>query len=156
MVHVLFVCMGNNCRSPSAEGVFRHLVTEEGLANDFHIDSCGTISHHTGDAPDSRAQATALARGIDISNLRGRQYQQSDFEKFDYIVTMDNQNYREMVVESPEQYRNKIYLFCKFAHNYNEQEVPDPYYGGKKGFEQVYDLILDASKGLLTHIRETQ
>ncbi|MFP6581985.1 MAG: low molecular weight protein-tyrosine-phosphatase [Candidatus Hydrogenedentota bacterium] len=153
MVSVLFVCMGNICRSPSAEGVFRRLVTDRGLSDEFHIDSCGTISFHTGDAPDPRAQETAHGRGIDISGLQARQYRSSDFKQFDYILAMDHDNLRELQVDCPQEYIDRLHLFCNFAHNHDEVEVPDPYYGGKQGFEQVYDLILDASQGLLAHIQ---
>lgn len=154
MVKVLFVCMGNICRSPSAEGVFRDLVVREGIADQFHIDSCGTLDFHTGEAPDSRAQSTAKNRGIDISGLRARQYRQRDFDEFDYILVMDRVNMHDMGRDCPEHHRHKMNLFCDFAQNFDECEVPDPYYGGAQGFEHVYDLVLDASNGLLAHIRE--
>lgn len=153
MVKVLFVCMGNICRSPSAEGVFRDLVEREGLADHFHIDSCGTLSYHTGEAPDPRAQKTAKNRGIDISGLRARQYRQSDFEDFDYILVMDRVNKRDLGYDTPEEHRHKVLMFADFAENFDETEVPDPYYGGAQGFEHVYDLVLDASEGLLARIR---
>ena len=155
MVKVLFVCMGNICRSPSAEGVFRDLVEREGLSDQFHIDSCGTLDYHTGEAPDPRAQRTAKNRGIDISRLRARQYRQSDFEEFDYILVMDRVNRRDLGYDLPDEHSHKVHLFADFARNFDETEVPDPYYGGPQGFEHVYDLVLDASIGLLDHIRGT-
>jgi protein-tyrosine phosphatase len=155
MVKVLFVCMGNICRSPSAEGVFQHLVNERGLGNQFDLDSCGTISTHTGEAPDARAQATARGRGIDISGLRARQYSDDDFAEFDYIIAMDHANVSDLQSSCPPEYLGKISLFCQYAKNHDEDEVPDPYYGGAQGFEKVYDLILDASHGLLDHIQGT-
>lgn len=154
MNKVLFVCMGNICRSPSAEGVFRALVVEKGLDNDFHIDSCGTLDFHTGEAPDPRAQKTAAGRGIDISGLQARQYRASDFPDFDYIVAMDNDNLRVLLNQSPSEHHDKLHLFCSFAENRSEEEVPDPYYGGARGFEDVYDLIKDASVGLLAAIQQ--
>ena len=153
MTKVLFVCMGNICRSPSAEGVFTALVTQRGLTDEFNIDSCGTLGYHTDEAPDPRAQKTALGRGIDISHLRARQYRAIDFEGFDYIIAMDNDNLRVLQSDCPPTFRHKLHLFCSFALNREEEEVPDPYYGGEQGFEDVYDLIEDASEGLLDTIQ---
>jgi len=153
MTSVLFVCMGNICRSPSAEGVFRALVSERDLMDQFHIDSCGTLDFHTDEAPDPRAQHTAAGRGIDISGLRARQYSQSDFAEFDYVVAMDHANLRELCMDCPEKHHPKLHLFCSFATERSEEEVPDPYYGGAQGFENVYDLISDASVGLLDTIQ---
>ena len=155
MVKVLFVCMGNICRSPSAHGVFQDLVTREGLQDQFEVDSCGTLSFHTGDAPDPRSQKTANARGFDISHLRARQFNQHDFKHFDYILAMDNDNLRELLQACPEALQHKVELFCPYATTFSESEVPDPYYGGSQGFEHVFDLVLDASEGLLRHIRST-
>ena len=153
MTNVLFVCLGNICRSPSAEGVFRTLITEKGLTNQFHIDSCGTIDFHTGEAPDPRAQKTAAGRGIDISQLQARQYHPEDFAKFDYILAMDHSNKKDLLNACPPENHQKIQLFCSFTQHHTEVEVPDPYYGGPRGFENVYDLIQDASDGLLTAIQ---
>ena len=155
MTKVLFVCMGNICRSPSAEGVFTALVAEKGLSDDFNIDSCGTINHPTGDATDLRAQKTAAGRGIDISGLRARQYRAIDFEGFNYIIAMDYDNLRVLQYDCDPKFRHKIHMFCSFAENRDEEEVPDPYYGGDQGFEDVYDLIQDASEGLLAAIQST-
>jgi protein-tyrosine phosphatase len=155
MTKVLFVCMGNICRSPSAEGVFTALVEKHGLTDEFNIDSCGTINHHTGEAPDSRAQKAAAGRGNDISGLRGRQYRALDFEGFDYIIAMDYDNLRVLYADCNPKFRHKLHLFCSFAENREEDEVPDPYYGGTQGFEDVYDLIEDASIGLLAAIQSS-
>ena len=146
--------MGNICRSPSAEGVFRALVTARGIADQFQIDSCGTIDYHTGEAPDIRAQKTAKGRGIDISRLQARQYRASDFSGFDYIIAMDEDNFDVLGSECPLEYRHKLHLFCSFAPERKETEVPDPYYGAARGFEDVYDLIADASDGLLKAIQD--
>lgn len=151
---VLFVCMGNICRSSSAHGVFQDLVNREGLQEHFEIDSCGTLDFHTGDAPDPRSQKTAKARGFDISYLRARQFNQHDFKHFDYVLAMDNDNLRELHRACPAELRDRIELFCPYATQFSEREVPDPYYGGPQGFEHVFDLVLDASEGLLKHIRE--
>jgi protein-tyrosine phosphatase len=148
--------MGNICRSPTAEGVFRKLVSDQGLDTVIHIDSAGTHAYHVGEAPDRRAQAAASNRNIDLSALRGRKFKPEDFEQFDYILAMDRDNYNNMAYLQPaENTRGKLSLFLDFAANYEETEVPDPYYGGARGFEFVLDLVEDASRGLLEHIRTT-
>jgi protein-tyrosine phosphatase len=149
MVRVLFVCMGNICRSPTAEGVFRHYVAQRGLLEHIHMDSAGTHSYHVGSEPDHRTQAAAKLRGFDLCSLRARKVSSSDFEQFDYILAMDRANYEELYRKSPPQHRQKIQLFLQYAEGIKEQEVPDPYYGGNKGFEQVLDLVEAAAKGLL-------
>lgn len=154
MTRVLFVCMGNICRSPSAEGVFRALVEGRGIADRFEIDSCGTLDYHTGDAPDPRAQKTAKGRGIDISGLRGRQYRMSDFAEFDYILAMDHDNLSVLKRACPAEHRHKLHLFCEYIPGRSNEEVPDPYYGGDSGFEQVYDLIEEASDAFLAAIHD--
>ena len=154
MVKVLFVCMGNICRSPSAEGVFRALVEGRGIADRFLIDSCGTLDYHTGDAPDPRAQKTAKRRGIDISGLRGRQYCPSDFTDFDYILAMDHDNLGVLKRVCPKEHRHKLDLFCEYLLGRSNEEVPDPYYGGDSGFEDVYDLIEEASTAFLAAIND--
>lgn len=135
--------------------MFRALVTREGMADEFHIDSCGTLDYHTGQAPDRRAQATAVGRGIDISGLKARQYQANDFTEFEYIIAMDRDNMIELLRECPDEHHHKLRLFCSYAPNRSEDEVPDPYYGGAKGFESVYDLIQEASDGLLAAIQDS-
>jgi len=153
MIKVLFVCMGNICRSPTAEGVFRQVVEEQGLSDLIDIDSAGTHSYHIGSQPDQRAQLAARKRGIDLSSLRGRQVNNNDFNKFDYVLAMDSSNHADLE-EVANGSADNLHMFLKFADNFSEQEVPDPYYGGDQGFEHVLDLIEDASRGLLNHIRK--
>jgi len=151
LVSVLFVCLGNICRSPTAEGIFRDLVEREGLAEHFTIDSAGTAAYHVGSAPDSRAQAEAKRRGIDISGLRGRQARHQDFTQFDYILAMDTENHRNLMAICPAGGEHRLHLFLDFASNPGRRDVPDPYYDGR--FDAVFDLIEDAAKGLLADIR---
>jgi protein-tyrosine phosphatase len=151
-VTVLFVCMGNICRSPTAEGVFRHVVANSDLKGKIHTDSAGTHAYHIGEPPDRRAQATAVSRGIDISDLRARKVIDEDYERYDYIIAMDNDNLAILLSNCPEHYKDKVHLFLNFAPDRNEQEVPDPYYGGRHGFERVFDMVEAASKGLLDDI----
>lgn len=151
MVRVLFVCLGNICRSPTAEGVFRDLVQREGLDGEITIDSAGTHAYHIGEPPDSRAQAEARRRGIDISALRGRQARPGDFEQFDYVLAMDAENHRNLMAICPNGREDRLHLCLDFAANVDRREVPDPYYEG--GFDRVYDMIEDAAQGLLADIR---
>lgn len=155
MVKILFVCMGNICRSPTAEGVFRHFVTQADLQNVIEIDSAGTIGYHIGNPPDSRASAAAKLRGIDLSSQRSRIVENSDFEYFDYIIAMDNDNEIELHNRCPDEHKEKIQLFLNYADNTEAQEVPDPYYGSGNGFEIVLDLIEDASSGFLQHLKKS-
>lgn len=149
---VLFVCMGNICRSPTAEGVFRHFAAEAGMTSLLEIDSAGTHAYHVGEPPDRRAQAAAARRGVALDDIRARRVVVEDFERFDYVIAMDKDNVaRLQEVAEPEQH-HKIHLFLKFAEA-GEQEVPDPYYGGSAGFERVLDLVEDASRGLLATLR---
>ena len=134
MVRVLFVCLGNICRSPTAEGVFRKLVQEQNLARQIEIDSAGTHAYHVGEPPDERAQAAALRRGIDISGLRGRKAIAADIRTFDYVLAMDNENYENLCAICPAGLESKIRLFLEFAPSRPEKEVPDPYFGGAGGF----------------------
>jgi len=153
-VSVLFVCMGNICRSPTAEGVFRNLVKQEGLDSWIITDSAGTHAYHIGKQPDYRSQQTAINRGIDLSDLRARKAITNDFEVFDYILAMDNDNFQILNSLSPNEYENKLSLFLDFSDEFNESEVPDPYYGGDQGFEHVFDLVESASRGLLADIKK--
>lgn len=153
-VSVLFVCLGNICRSPTAEGVFRHLLRQEGLDGHILTDSAGTHAYHIGEPPDRRAQETARQRGIDLSDLRGRKALADDFEKFDYILAMDSENYENLSRLCPPEQRDKLHLFLDFAPHLEETEVPDPYYGGAKGFDRVFDMVEQASQGLLEDIRK--
>lgn len=150
-VSVLFVCLGNICRSPTAEGVFRELVGEQGLSDSISVDSAGTSNWHIGQQPDARAIEAAIARGIDLSNLRGRQAIANDFDEFDYVIAMDHDNYSNLAYLATPAQQEKLHLFLDFAENVSVVEVPDPYYGG--GFPHVLDLVENASKGLLAHIR---
>ncbi|WP_457669089.1 low molecular weight protein-tyrosine-phosphatase [Thiolapillus sp.] len=154
VVSVLFVCMGNICRSPTAHGVFRKLVQDEGLDQLIQIDSAGTHAYHVGSPPDRRAQATALGRNLDLSDLRGRQVEMEDFHRFDYVLAMDNENLDILNQLCPIGMQAKLRLFMDYAPDYGMSEVPDPYYGGDRGFEQVFDMIEEASKGLLEDIRQ--
>ena len=152
MISVLFVCMGNICRSPMAEGVFRHRVIDAGLEEAFHIDSAGTIGFHAGSPPDQRGQVTTIMHGIDISEQRSRKLVASDYHDFDYILAMDRDNYHEMVALAPGHMHNRITLFLSHHENPPIKEVPDPYYGGDEGFEHVFDLVDGAAEGLLSSI----
>lgn len=154
MIRVLFVCMGNICRSPTAEGVFRRLVEVSGLEDQIAVDSAGTIDFHTGEGPDERAQQAAAVRGVDLSSIRARQVHTADFSSFDYIVAMDQDNLRYLKQECPEEFLNKLSLLLDHALDQSESEVPDPYYGAAGGFETVLDLVEAGSRGLLERIRE--
>jgi protein-tyrosine phosphatase len=154
VIKVLFVCMGNICRSPTAEGVFTHQVEKAGLKHEISVDSAGTHSYHIGEPPDSRSQQAARKRNIDMSNLRARRVEIADFTKFDYIVAMDRYNYQCLKEICPKSQEHKLRMFLDFAPNSNTKEVPDPYYGGSNGFELVLDLVEQAGLGLLDHIRQ--
>ena len=152
-VSVLLVCMGNICRSPTAEGVLRSLVEKEGLATWFEIDSAGTHGYHIGEPPDPRAREAAQRRGYDLSQLRSRRVNELDFRHFDCILAMDWDNLSLLQRACPAEHRHKLGLFLEYAANYDEEEVPDPYYGGEESFEFVLDLIEDAARGLIAAMR---
>ena len=156
MVKVLFVCMGNICRSPTAEGVFTHLVERQGLSHLIAIDSAGTHAYHVGEPPDSRAQQAALRRGVQMSALCARRVYDDDFARFDYIVPMDNDNKRNLLARCPQEYQYKVRLLLDYATRCDEDEVPDPYYGNKSGFDRVLDLVELGAKGLLLDILDTR
>ena len=147
---ILFVCMGNICRSPTAEGVTRTLAERIGVAAGFEFDSAGTHGYHIGNAPDARASKAAARRGYDLRSLKARQVNSSDFERFDRILAMDRDNLELLKQDCPTVHHGKLGLFLEFASGHDEKEVPDPYYGGPEGFERVLDLIEDAAHGLLT------
>ena len=147
-ISILFVCMGNICRSPTAEGVFRYHVEQAGLADRLQIDSAGTHAYHTGEPPDRRARAAAERRGMSLEGIKARRVVADDFERFDYIIAMDEDNLARLRDESPAEHHGKLRLFLEFG-NLSEREVPDPYYGGSAGFERVLDLVDEASQGLL-------
>lgn len=144
---ILFVCLGNICRSPLAEGVFRAVVVERGLADDFMIDSAGMGDWHAGQAPDPRAIAVARAHGLDISGQQARAITERDFERFDLILGMDRKNIRELREIAPDAFRDRIHLFLDFAGN-GAREVPDPYFGDAAGFAETYRMIRVASEAL--------
>lgn len=148
---ILFVCMGNICRSPTAEGVTRTLAERGGLAAGFEFDSAGTHGYHIGKAPDARATKAAAARGYDLSSLKARRVDSADFARFDRILAMDRDNLELLRQACPREHHGKLGLFLEFASRNDEDEVPDPYYGGPEGFERVLDLIEDAARGLLNH-----
>lgn len=149
---ILFVCMGNICRSPTAEGVTRALAERQGLAEVFEFDSAGTHGYHIGNPPDQRARQSAAERGYDLSALKARQVNEFDFVRFDHILAMDRDNLALLQQACPEQHRGKLRLFLEFAANFAEDEVPDPYYGGPEGFARVLDLVEDAANGLLNQL----
>ena len=146
--------MGNICRSPTAEGVFRKLIRDEGLEGHIETDSAGTHAYHVGEPPDRRSQATAVSRGIDISDLRARKALSSDFAEFDYVLAMDRDNHSMLEMICPKGYEDRLRLFLEFAPDLPHKEVPDPYYGGAQGFERVFDMVEAASRGLLADIRQ--
>ncbi|NHA14292.1 low molecular weight protein-tyrosine-phosphatase [Thioalkalivibrio sp. XN279] len=150
---VLFVCLGNICRSPTAEGVFRHLAREAGLEERIRIDSAGTGGYHIGAPPDARAMAAAQARGYDLAAIRARKIAPEDFEQFNLILAMDEDNLVHLRGIAPETSRARLGLLLDYAPGRQEREVPDPYYGGRNGFEQVLDLVNEACAGLLEELR---
>ncbi len=151
-MRVLFVCLGNICRSPTAEAVFRHLLARAETELEIEVDSAGIGSWHIGEPPDERAQAAARRRGVDMSGIRARQIAHEDFALFDLILAMDRQNLAELRRRSPVQYRERVRLFLEFAPDLGADDVPDPYYGGEAGFEEVLDLTEQAARGLLGHL----
>jgi protein-tyrosine phosphatase len=151
---VLFVCLGNICRSPTAEGVLRHLAASEAPDLPLQIDSAGTADYHIGAPPDLRSQRAALERGIDLSALRARQVTAEDFEKFDFVLAMDRENLRELERLKPRAARTSPKLFLDYAPQLSSREVPDPYYGDAAEFEQVLDLTTAASRGLLAALQK--
>lgn len=145
--------MGNICRSPTAEAVFRAQVESAGLDGRILIDSAGTHGYHIGTPPDQRAQRAAQRRGYEMGGLRGRQVEAADFERFDYVLAMDHANLSILRALRPKEQRGHLGLLLEFARQHEEREVPDPYYGGETGFERVLDMVEDAATGLLEHIR---
>lgn len=153
---LLFVCLGNICRSPAAENIMNHLIEQRGLTGQITCDSAGTSSYHIGSPPDRRMTTAAGARGIALKG-RARQFSQDDFENFDVILAMDRDNYAEIRYLDPQgKYKDNVHLMCDFCTRHSLQEVPDPYYGGPEGFNQVIDLLLDACAGLLDRLEHEQ
>lgn len=153
---LLFVCLGNICRSPSAENIMNHLIEQRGLQDRLVCDSAGTSSYHIGSPPDRRMTAAASQRGITLRG-RARQFERFDFEAFDLVLAMDEDNYRNILaLDAKRIYQHKVKLMCDFCRSHPDSEVPDPYYGGPEGFNYVIDLLLDACEGLLDYVLETQ
>lgn len=150
---ILFVCLGNICRSPTAEIVFREIVAREAPDLRLEIDSAGTAAYHVGSPPDSRTRQAALRRGYDMSALRARVVESKDFDRFDLILAMDRQNFDALRQRAPATAHQRIRMFLEFAPDADTTDVPDPYYGGPNGFEEVLDLVEAAARGLLEHVR---
>jgi protein-tyrosine phosphatase len=154
-IKVLFVCMGNICRSPTAEGVFTKIVNDKNLTEQFQVDSAGTHAYHVGNPPDYRAQQAARRRGIDMQHQRARKLHSSDFEYFDHVLVMDDDNYANAIRDCPDEHKAKVKHFLDYAPHFGIREVPDPYYGEKMGFEQVLDMVEDASHGFLEDLQKS-
>ena len=153
---VLFVCMGNICRSPTAEAAFRRLVEDAGEADTFDIDSAGTHAYHVGETADPRAVRAAERRGLDLSRSVGRQATRDDFRRFDYILAMDRQNCRDLMRLGGPRADGRLRLFLDYAPELGLQDVPDPYFGGPRGFERVLDIVAAGATGLLESIRRSR
>jgi protein-tyrosine phosphatase len=150
---VLFVCMGNICRSPTADGVFRKKVGNLGWQTQVHVDSAGTHNYHPGSPPDARSQEAAARRGYDLSQLRARQIAAPDYASFDLILSMDENNLELLKDDCPDEYQHKLHRLTDFCTEFHVSQVPDPYYGGEAGFEIVLDLVEDACDRLLEHVQ---
>jgi len=151
---LLFVCLGNICRSPSAENIMNHLITQQGLSAKVNCDSAGTASYHVGSAPDRRMNVAAQKQGITLVGS-ARQFTAADFENFDLILAMDRSNYRDILqVDSGNRYADKVKMMCDFCQRHDDKEVPDPYYGGESGFDYVIDLLTDACENLLAEVSQ--
>ncbi|MDP2752559.1 MAG: low molecular weight protein-tyrosine-phosphatase [Rhodocyclaceae bacterium] len=152
-VRILFVCMGNICRSPTAEGMMRALVEQQNMTERIEVDSAGTHGYHVGNPPDMRAQKAAALRGVDLSGLRARRVAEEDFAAFDLILAMDRDNLNLLQQSCPKEHLGKLGLFLDYAADHKGQEVPDPYYGGGDGFDLVLDLVEQAASGLIATIQ---
>jgi protein-tyrosine phosphatase len=151
---LLFVCLGNICRSPSAENIMNHLIEQSGLSAEITCDSAGTSSYHLGAPPDRRMSAAALKRGLVLQG-RGRQFVSKDLEEFDLILAMDRSNYQNILAIDPQRkFADKVKMICDFCTNHSDREVPDPYYGGVDGFDYVIDLLFDGCAGLLETLKK--
>jgi protein-tyrosine phosphatase len=155
-VSVLFVCLGNICRSPTAHGVFQGMVDSHGFSESISVDSAGTGDWHIGHSPDQRTALVAQTKGYDLSTLRARLVTSDDFDQFDYIIAMDKANLSDLNAMRPDHYTGHLSLFLDFSEQADYSEVPDPYYGGDNGFELVFNLVEAASRGLLLHIQNHQ
>jgi len=150
---VVFVCTGNICRSPTAEGIFRKLVDDGGLSDRIVVDSAGTHDYHVGEPPDQRAQEAAARRGYDLSRLRARKFQREDFQRFDFVLAMDRDNHGILARLAQPSEGHRLRMMMEYASRFQEIEVPDPYYGGPDGFDRVIDMLEDAAQGLLEALR---
>ncbi len=154
MLNILFVCMGNICRSPSAEAVMNKIIVDNGLSDKIKCDSAGTIGYHEGEPADSRMKKHAIKRGYNLTSA-ARQFRNNDFEDFDYIIVMDRNNYSDIIAQDIQgKYTEKVSMMTSYSNKFNTNEVPDPYYGGPEGFEKVLDLLEDACEGLLNVLRK--
>ena len=156
MINILFVCMGNICRSPTAQGVVSKLVADNCLRDTVRVESAGTHANFLGEPPDSRAQQAARNRGIDLSGLRARRVAAEDFKAFDLILAMDRENLDFLLGACPPQYHSKIHLFLSYANDCDMDEIPDPYYGGSMGFDRALDLVENAAQGLIDSLRRAE
>jgi protein-tyrosine phosphatase len=151
---LLFVCLGNICRSPAAENIMNHLIENSGLSDQISCDSAGTASYHVGSHPDNRMSRAALQKLNITMQGQARQFEKSDFQDFDLILAMDKDNYANILaLDKNREYHQKVKLMCDFCSRHTLKEVPDPYYGGSEGFNQVIDLLTDACEGLLKHVK---
>ena len=155
MSRILFVCMGNICRSPTAEGIVNNIIINKGMSGLIKVDSAGTHGYHIGEPPDPRTCEAALRRGIDLSGLRARKVVPEDFERFDLLLAMDRDNLALLQRGARPEYQAKLGLFMNYASRFDAEEVPDPYYGGEQGFELVLDMIEDAGQGLIRALQRT-
>lgn len=149
MKHILFVCAGNICRSPTAEGVMRKHIQQRGLGRQIEVDSAGTHGYHVGESPDPRSTEAARRRGIDLSVQRARKVIPEDFDRFDLLLAMDRDNLAFLKRNARPEYHDRLGLFMEYATRFQEDEVPDPYDGGAQGFERVLDMVDDAARGLI-------
>lgn len=150
---VVFVCTGNICRSPTAEGIFRKMIADASLSDRIRVDSAGTHGYHIGEPPDVRAIEAAARRGYDLSGLRARKFLREDFDHFDLVLALDRDNHAVLSSLAPPAAGPKLRMMMQYAHRYRETDVPDPYYGGQEGFERVLDMLEDAAQGLLEALR---
>ena len=157
MYNILFVCLGNICRSPAAEGVMDTLISRQNPSPQIQVDSAGTAGYHAGEKADRRMRQAASARGIELTSISRQFRGREDFEKFDLIVAMDDENLRDILrLDPPGRYRDKVVKMTDFCRRYNDKYVPDPYYGGPNGFEYVLDLLEDACTGLMEHLKNAK